>query len=82
MSFLTLENITSVIYFGKLRLLPQQIAVKLPVFANRKGNLLLHDKPHQHASQSTHKKIKEIGCEVLLHPPSHTAMSDYHLFDP
>ena len=48
----------------------------------RKQILLLHDNARPHVSKKTRRKIKELGWEVLPHPPysPDLAQSDYHLF--
>ncbi|CAH2092000.1 unnamed protein product [Euphydryas editha] len=53
-----------------------------PELANRKGILFHHDNARPHTSLMTLNKLKELGWEVLMHPPysPDLAPSDYYLF--
>ena len=49
---------------------------------NKKGVLFHHDNARPHISLVTQQKLRELGWEVLMHPPYNPdlAPSDYHLF--
>ncbi|CAK9801870.1 Histone-lysine N-methyltransferase SETMAR [Anthophora plagiata] len=49
---------------------------------NRKGVVFHHDNARPHTSLMTRQKLRELGWEVLMHPPysPDLAPSDYHLF--
>lgn len=53
-----------------------------PNLINRKGVILQHDNAKPHTSKMTQQKIRELGYEVLPHPPysPDIAPSDYYLF--
>ncbi|XP_012524787.1 histone-lysine N-methyltransferase SETMAR-like [Monomorium pharaonis] len=50
--------------------------------ANRRGVVFHHDNARPHTSIVTHQKLRQLGWEVLMHPPysPNLAPSDYHLF--
>ncbi|KAG5309408.1 SETMR methyltransferase, partial [Acromyrmex insinuator] len=49
---------------------------------NRRGIVFHHDNARSHTSLITQQKLRELGWEVLMHPPysPDIAPSDYHLF--
>ena len=49
---------------------------------NRRGVVFHHDNVRPHTSLMTRQKLRELGWEVLMHPPysPDIAPSDYHLF--
>ncbi|KAG5309958.1 SETMR methyltransferase, partial [Acromyrmex insinuator] len=55
---------------------------KRPELINRKGVVFHHDNARPHISLMTRQKLRELGWEVLMHPPysPDLALSDYHLF--
>lgn len=55
---------------------------KRPELANRKGVVFQQDNVRPHTSIATRQKLRELGLEVLVHPPysPDLASSDYHLF--
>jgi histone-lysine N-methyltransferase SETMAR len=76
------ETITAEVYCQQLERLQQKLSDKRPALINRKGVILQHDNARPHAARITQEKIKELGWEVLPHPPysPDIAPSDYHLF--
>ena len=47
---------------------------------NRKGPILLHNNSQPHVTQSVLQKLKELGYEVLPHPPYSPDLSPTHFF--
>ena len=49
---------------------------------NKKGVVFHHDNASPHISLVTRQKLRELGREILMHPPygPDLAPSDYHLF--
>lgn len=76
------QTINAEVYSDQLQILSDAIKEKRPALANRKGVILLHDNARPHTAKMTRQKIKELGWEVLPHPPysPDIAPSDYHLF--
>lgn len=76
------QTINAELYCQQLDRLNDQIAIKLPAIANRKGVILQHDNARPHTSKITRQKINELGWEVIPHPPYSPDItpSDYHLF--
>ncbi|XP_017791899.1 PREDICTED: LOW QUALITY PROTEIN: piggyBac transposable element-derived protein 4-like [Habropoda laboriosa] len=56
--------------------------LKKPALVNRRGVLLLHDNARPHIAKQTVKKLAELKCEVLPHPPYSADLSptDYNFF--
>lgn len=76
------ETIDSDLYCQQLIRLKQAIEKKRPELINRKGIVYHHDNARPHTSLMTRQKLRELGWEVLMHPPysPDLAPSDYHLF--
>ncbi|CAJ0922776.1 unnamed protein product, partial [Mesorhabditis belari] len=73
------QRVTADLYKAQLSRVNQALS--------RQGNntattRFLHDNARPHAAKITQQKIKELGWEVLFHPPysPDLAPSDYHLF--
>ena len=66
----------------QLMRLKRAIKKKRPALINRKGVLFHHDNAGPHISLVTRQKLRELGWEVLMHPPysPDLAPSNYHLF--
>ena len=75
-------TVDSVRYCQQLDALTRNLKELRPELVNRKGVILQHDNAKPHTSKLTKDKIKELGYEVLPHPPHSPdiAPSDYHLF--
>ena len=75
-------TITKEIYSGQLRKVSEAIKLKMPAVANRKGVIFHQDNARPHTAKMTLEVIKELGWELLPHPPyfPDLAPSDYHLF--
>jgi histone-lysine N-methyltransferase SETMAR len=75
-------TITAAVYADQLQNLSDALKEKRPALVNRKGVILLHDNARPHTAKLTREKIRELGWEVLPHPPysPDIAPSDYHLF--
>ena len=76
------QTIDCNLYCQQLMRLKQAIKKKRPELINRKGVVFHHDNARPHTSLMTRQKLKELGWEVLMHPPysPDLAPSDYHLF--
>ena len=76
------ETITSTTYCNEIDQIHTKLLKKQPGLVNRKGPKLLHDNARPHVSKHTVQKLKELGYEVLPHPPYSPDFSptDYHLF--
>lgn len=76
------QTINSSLYCQQLVRLQQAIEKKRPSLYNRKGVVFLHDNARPHTSLMTRQKMRELGWEVLMHPPysPDIAPTDYHLF--
>uniref|UniRef100_A0AAF5DET3 Mos1 transposase HTH domain-containing protein n=1 Tax=Strongyloides stercoralis TaxID=6248 RepID=A0AAF5DET3_STRER len=76
------QTITEDFYCDQLERVNRALINKYPALANRKGVILQHDNVKPHSSKKSLDKIKELGWEVLPHPPysPDIAPSDYHLF--
>lgn len=75
-------TITAEVYSYQLMQVQEALEEKRPALTNRKGVILLHDNARPHVAKMTQQKIKELGWEILPHPPysPDIAPSDYHLF--
>ena len=75
-------TINSELYCSQLDRLQEAIKEKRPELINRKGVVFHHDNARPHTSLMTRQKLRELGWEVLMHPPysPDLAPSDYHLF--
>ncbi|CAK9796605.1 Histone-lysine N-methyltransferase SETMAR [Anthophora quadrimaculata] len=76
------QTLNSDLYCQQLTRLKQAIDQKRPELANRKGVVFHQDNARPHTSLTTRQKLRELGWEVLSHPPysPDLAPSDYHLF--
>jgi len=63
------QTIDSTVYCQQLMRLKHAIEVKRPEFINRKGVVFHHDNSKPHTSLMTRQKLRELGWEVLMHPP-------------
>ena len=78
----TNQTINFNLYSQQLQRLNEVLFQKRPALANQKGVILFHDNGPPHVAQLTQQKIKQLGWEILSHPPwsPDLAPSDYHLF--
>lgn len=76
------QTITSDIYCAQITTVHQKLLENQASLVNRKGVLLLHDNARPHVAIKTREKLKEVGWEILPHPPYSPDISptDYHLF--
>ncbi|CAK9811656.1 Histone-lysine N-methyltransferase SETMAR [Anthophora quadrimaculata] len=76
------QTLNSDIYCQQLDRLKLAIDQKRPELANRRGVVFHQDNARPHTSIVTRQKLRELGWEVLMHPPysPDLAPSDYHLF--
>jgi histone-lysine N-methyltransferase SETMAR len=74
------QTITAELYCEQLDCLNQVLVSKRPALVNRKGVTLQHDNARPHTVSLTQQKIRELGWEVLPHPPysPDIAPSDYY----
>lgn len=75
-------TIDSDAYCRELEEMHHKLEQTQPALVNRKGVVLLHDNARPHVSVQTARCIRELGYEVLTHPPYSPDLSptDYHLF--
>ena len=76
------QTLNSDLYCQQLDRLKEAIDQKRPALANRRGIVFHQDNARPHTSIVTRQKLRELGWEVLMHPPysPDLAPSDYHLF--
>ena len=76
------QTVTGEVYRQQLTRLNEKLSQKRPALVNRKGEILLHDNARRHSAKDTQEHLKQMGWEVLPHPPysPDLAPSDYHLF--
>ena len=76
------QTLNSVLYCEQLDRLKQAIDQKRPELVNRNGVVFHQDNARPHTSLMTRQKLRELGWDVLSHPPysPDLAPSDYHLF--
>ena len=76
------QTINAELYCQQLDRLKAAIDLKRPALANRRGVILQQDNARPHTAKLTRKKLKELGWEILPHPPysPDIAPSDYYLF--
>jgi histone-lysine N-methyltransferase SETMAR len=76
------QTITADLYCQQLDRLQQALIEKRPALVNRRGVILQHDNARPHSAKITQQKIRDLGWEVLPHPPysPDIAPSDYDLF--
>ena len=63
------QTINSELYCEQLQRLQQAIERKRPELINRRGVVFHHDNARPHTSLMTRQKLRELGWEVLMHPP-------------
>ncbi|QQP53934.1 Putative DD34D transposase, partial [Caligus rogercresseyi] len=70
------------LYCQQLDCLNKAIAQKRPALVNRRGIVFHQDNARPHTSLVARHKLRELGWEVLIHPPYclDLAPSDYYLF--
>ncbi|XP_017765117.1 PREDICTED: histone-lysine N-methyltransferase SETMAR-like [Eufriesea mexicana] len=75
------QSLNSDLYCQQLTRLKQVIDQKRPELANRKGVVFHQDNARLHTSLTTRQKLRELGSEVISHPPysPDLAPSGYHL---
>ena len=76
------QGMNSDLYCQQLDRLNAALMQKRPSLINR-GRIVFHqDNARPHTSLVTRQQLRELGWEVLLHPPysPDLALSDYHLF--
>ena len=76
------ETINSELYCQQLDKLNDAIKIKRPSLINKKGVIFHQDNARPHVAIKTQAKIKQLGYEILTHPPysPDIAPSDYYLF--
>lgn len=76
------KTITAIQYSNELNTVHQKLSEKYPALVNRKGPILLQDNAKPHIAKITLEKLKELGYEILPHPPysPDLAPTDYHFF--
>ena len=78
----TNETIDSLIYSQQLITLNDKLFKMMSALFNKKKIFLLHDNSKPHVSKNVSKTIKDLGFEILPHPPYSPDLvpSDYYLF--
>lgn len=76
------KTITAESYCRELQIMHEKLCVKQPSLVNRHKPILLHDNARPHVAKITVAKLKDLGYEVLAHPPYSPDLSptDFHLF--
>lgn len=76
------QTISADVYCAQIATVDQKLQETRASLVNRKGILLLHDNARPHVAIKTRDKLKEVGWEILPHPPYSPDISptDYHLF--
>jgi histone-lysine N-methyltransferase SETMAR len=76
------ETINSDIYCDQLDKVNENLKEKRSALVNRKGFIFHQDNAKPHTSLQTTQKLKELGWELMEHPPysPDIAPSDFHLF--
>ena len=76
------ETIDSIVYSQQLITMNDKLSKIRPALFNQKKIFLLHDNAKPHVSKNVSKTIKDLGFEILPHPPysPDLAPSDYYLF--
>lgn len=75
-------RINADLYTRMLNRVQVALLEQYPALVNRSQVLYLHDNAKPHTAEKTQKKIKQLGWEVLAHPPysPDISPSDFHLF--
>ncbi|XP_025155140.1 histone-lysine N-methyltransferase SETMAR-like [Harpegnathos saltator] len=76
------QSLNSDLHCQQLTRLKQAIDEKRPELSNRKGVVFHQDNARLYTSLTTRQKLRELGSEVISHPPCspNLAPSHYHLF--
>lgn len=76
------QTINTALYCEQLERVQAKLIETRPQLVNRKGVVFHQDNARPHVSSLSLKKIKDLGWELLEHPPysPDLAPSDYHLF--
>jgi histone-lysine N-methyltransferase SETMAR len=76
------QTITAASYCDELDDFNRKLSELHPALVNRKRPILLHDNAKPHAALITQQKLRELGYEVLPHPPysPDLAPTDFHFF--
>ncbi|CAD5214554.1 unnamed protein product [Bursaphelenchus okinawaensis] len=72
------QSITADTYCAQI----DKLRHNLPTMVRRRGPVILQDNARPHAAKKTVAKFRELGYEVLEHPPysPDLAPTDFHLF--
>jgi len=76
------QTVNADLYCEQLDKLHSKLKIKRSRLVNRNELIILHDNAKPHSAKKTSNKLRELGYEVLPHPPysPDIAPSDYHLF--
>jgi [histone H3]-lysine36 N-dimethyltransferase SETMAR len=76
------KTINADLHCKQLERLNRALIEKRPEIVDKEGIILQHDNAMAHSTKKTQQKIKDLGWEVLSHPPYSPDIkpSDYHLF--
>lgn len=76
------QTINASLYSTQLQRVHEKLLAIRPSMVTRRGVLYLHDNAKPHTAKLTQEKLKQLGWEVLPHPPysPDIAPCDYYLF--
>lgn len=76
------QTITAAVYSSQIQEVHQKLLQTHPALVNRKGVVLLQDNARPHTASMTRATLKDVGWEILPHPPYSPDISpcDYYLF--
>ncbi len=76
------EAVTALKYCQQLDEIHRKLCEEQPALVNRNVPILLHDNARPHLTRVTQTELKNLGIEVLPHPPySHDlSPTDFHFF--
>ncbi|XP_014473233.1 PREDICTED: histone-lysine N-methyltransferase SETMAR-like [Dinoponera quadriceps] len=76
------QTVTTTVYCEQLERMKQELLKKRSVLVNYRKRIFQHDNARSHTAKITQEKIRELGLELLPHPPysPDLAPSDYNLF--